>query len=347
VRKVLAHVLLALGVFGIVLAFLLPFYAVPRAKKTPLDLDITTRATGTTRMLDPATSELVVVNLRATRHVRTDSYASNSKYTTVDESVCIVVVRGDTPDCLSAADSRLLSVTTDRVTGDRKNGESVHVTRYNENVNGDTSVRHTGLSYKWPIDAKKRTYQFFLPDLKRAFPATYQGKSKLRGLTVYEFVSATGVQPYMINGTLPGTFEDTRTVYVEPRTGTIVKGIEHITQSLTNGTPVLDTTLTFDDKTIDFQASYAKDKINKLNWAGIWAPLIVGLVGLAALVAGALLWWTGRRQPPPPSEVPPPPEPEQQPDPPAYEAPPATAGVAPPPQPPGAQDNEATQPLPR
>lgn len=346
-RKVLAHVLLGLGVFGIVLAFMLPFYVVPHSKKTPLDLDITTRANGTTQLLNSDTNQPETVNLRATRHVRTDSHASDSKYTTVDESVCIVIVEGNTPDCVPASDPRLLSVTTDRVTGDRKTAESVHVPQYNENVNGDTSVRHTGLSYKWPIDAEKRTYQFFLPDLKQAFPATYQSSSKLRDLTVYKYVSASGPQPYKISGTLPGTFDDTRTVYVEPQTGVIVKGIEHIVQKLDTGQTVLDTTLTFDDNTIDFQANYAKNKINRLNWAGIWVPLIAGLVGLAALTAGVLLWWTGRRQPPP-TEAPPPPEPAPEQLPPGYAVPPGPVGTAPlPPIPSGSQDDQPTRPLPR
>ena len=351
VRKVLPYVLMGVGVFGIVLAFLLPFYVVPGSKKTPLDLDITTRATGSTQLLDPTTNQVQPVQLRATRHVRTDSHASNSKYTTVDESVCIMIVQGDTPDCAKSTDPRVLSVTTDRVTANRRSGESVHVDAYNENVDGDPSIRHTGLSYKWPIDAKKKTYQFFLPNVRKAFPAVYQGSSKLRGLTVYQYVSASGPQPYQISG-LPGTLDDTRTVFVEPQTGVIVKGIEHIVQKLETGQTVLETTLTFDDKTIDFQASYAKKKIDRLNLAGIWAPLIAGLIGLAALAGAAWLWWRSRKQPPP-SEVPPPPPAPEQPMPPAYAPPPATAGVAPPPQspteplPPAPTDSDATQPLPR
>jgi hypothetical protein len=352
VRKALPYVLMGIGVFGIVLAFMLPFYVVPHSKKTPLDLDITTVANGTAQLVDPATGQPRTTQLRATRHVRTDSHASDSKNTTVDESVCIMVVQGDTPECADASDPRLLSVTTDRVTGNRKSGESVHVDAYNENVDGDP-VRHAGLSYKWPIDAKKKTYQFYLPNVRKAFPAVYQGSSKLRGLTVYQYVSASGPQPYQING-LPGTLDDTRTVFVEPQTGVIVKGIEHILQKLDTGPTVLETTLTFDDKTIDFQANYAKKKINQLNFAGIWAPLIAGLVGLAAIAGAMLLWRRGRKQPPP-SEVPPPPPAPEQPMPPTYAPPPASAGVAPPPQPPAPTeplppapgDSDVTQPLPR
>ena len=184
-------------------------------------------------------------------------------------------------------------MTTDRVTANRKSGESVHVDRWNENVKG-TPVKHTGLSYKFPIDTKKKTYQFYAPDLKAAFPAIYQDTEKVRGLTTYKFVSATGQQKYKLFGTIAGFYSDTRTVWVEPKTGTIVKGSEHQVQNLgdASGKPgqlALDTTLTFEDSAIKYQTDYAKNKIDDLKFAGVWAPLICGLVGLAALVGAFLL----------------------------------------------------------
>src|SRR6266581_1036474 len=50
----------------------------------------------------------------------------------------------------------------------------------------------------------------------------------------------------------PATNTYTRTVWVEPRTGVIVKGMEHQVQALVSGQVALDTTLTFDAKAIDF-----------------------------------------------------------------------------------------------
>lgn len=286
-RRIVGSVLIGLGVFAVALALLLPFYVVPRAKKTPLDLNITIMATGTGKILN-GTGTLQDEKVESRRIVRTDSQASDSKYTTVDESLCTYIIRGDTPVC--PKDDRLLSFTTDRVTADRKTAESVHIDAYHENVNGDTSVRHTGLSYKWPIDAKKQTYQFFQPDLKQAFPATYQGTSKLKGLTVYEYVCSTGPQAYQIGGAVSGTYADTRTVFVEPTTGTIVKGIEHQVQMLTNGQVAVDITLTFDDKSQTSQANYAKSKIDRLRLVELWLPIILGVVGLALLVGGGLLF---------------------------------------------------------
>jgi hypothetical protein len=292
-RKAFGAALVGVGVFAIVLTILLPTAVVDRSKKTPLNLNITQISSGPAKLLDASTGQVNDVQLQATRIVRTDSHASDGTNTTVNETLCIVIIQGTTPQCVRSSDPRLLSVTTDRVTANRRSAESVHVAKYGENVNGDTSIRHVGLSYKWPIDAKKKTYQFFSPDLGKAFPAIYKGTSKIKGLTVYEYVSATGPQPYKIQGLLPGTYDDARTVYVEPKTGAIINGIEHQVQTLDSGQVALDTTLRFEQSAINFQANYAKGKIDKLRQAQLWGPLIFGILGVAALVGAFLVMRRG------------------------------------------------------
>lgn len=288
-RRILGSVLIGLGLFGIVLAILLPTVVVSGSKKTPLDLNITLHSTGSAQVLNAATGKVADVDLRATRIVRTDSKASDGTNTTVVETLCTVIVQGNTPDCLPSTDPRLLSITTDRVTSDRRSAEAVHVAKYKENINGDTSKRHKGMAYKWPIDAKKKTYQFYEPDLAEAFPAVYKGTSKIKGLTVYEYVCDTGTQRYQVQGLFPGTYTDTRTVYVEPQTGAIIKGVEHQVLALASGQVALDTTLTFDQKAIDYQAHFAKDKIKALHLAQIWGPIVVGVLGIVALIGGIAL----------------------------------------------------------
>jgi hypothetical protein len=295
-RRAIGVVLIGIGVFGLVLTVLLPTVVVDRSKKTPLDLNITQISSGKAQLFDATSGDVKQVDLRATRVVRTDSVHSDGKNTTVIESLCIVVVTDPKqPNCVPSSDPRLLSYTTDRVTADRKSAESVHVGGWGENVNGDTSIRHAGLSYKWPIDAKKKTYQFFQPDLGKAYPAIYKGTSKIRGLTVYIYECKTGSQPYKIQGLLDGTYDDTRTVYVEPRTGAIINGVEHQVQTLANGTVALDTTLSFEKSAIDYQSNYAKDKIDQLRMAELWGPLVCGILGAIAIVGGVLLVRSRRR----------------------------------------------------
>ena len=61
------------------------------------------------------------------------------------------------------------------------NAEAVNIAKYGGNVNGDTSVPHSGMAYKFPIDTKKQTYQFFQTDVGKAYPATYQGRPSWPG----------------------------------------------------------------------------------------------------------------------------------------------------------------------
>jgi hypothetical protein len=303
-RRVSGAVLIGIGVFGVVLALLLPTFVVHGSKRIPLNLNITLHSVDpAAKLLDASTGTAKTVELRATRFVQTDSAASNGTDTTVNETLCVVVVQGPTPDCFKGQrpqdanhDPRLVSITTDRVTNNRRDAQSVAPKSSwgPELINGQTSmnnvdVKHVGLAYAFPIDTKKITYKFFQPDLNAAYDATYVGSSKLKGLTVYEFVSKTGDQPFTINGTFPGTYNDTRTVWVEPKTGAIIKGTEHQLQTLQGGTVALDTTLTFDNAAQNYQANFAKNKIKALQLAQVWGPLVCAIIGIGGLVAGAFL----------------------------------------------------------
>ena len=300
-RRLFGVVLVGLGVFALVLTVLLPTVVLDRSKRLPLDVDITLHSTGQATLLDATTLKPKQVSLRATQVVRTDTKRSDGTNTTMFETLCIVIVQGDTPDCPAKNDPRLLSATTDRVTDNRKTAEAVDVPKWDQQINGKSTfngkpVRHVGVSYTWPIDAQKKTYQFFQPDLNAAFPATYEGTDTVNGLTVYKYISNTGTQPYKVQGLFDGTYTDTREVWIEPRTGVIVKGTEHQVQRITNaddptgqGRLALDTTLTFDQNAVDKEANLAKDNINKLRLLQLWGPLVTGIIGVAALVGAYFL----------------------------------------------------------
>ena len=293
-RRAAGFVLIGLGAFAVVLAILLPTVAVHKSKVTPLDLDITQRAVATNaKVLDAATNQLKTVTLRATRVVKSDSAASDSTNTTVFETLCVVIVQGKTPDCLHSSDPRLLSITTDRVTANRRSGESVHVAKWHENVNGQPA-RHSGLTYKWPIDTQKKDYSFYMPDLLKAFPAKYVGTDRVAGLKTYKFVSYSGVQKYKVLGLFDGTYEDTTTAWVEPLTGAVIYGEEHQVQRIDSptdpkGTLALDATFKFDKKSVDEQAKFSQDEIDKLQAAQLWAPIGLAVIAIAAFVGAYFL----------------------------------------------------------
>jgi len=294
VRKALAYVLIGIGVFGLVLAAGLRFYAPSRAEKTPLNLNIMLVSTGPAKLLNTATGQVEQTNLKATRRVRTDSAASNSTVTVVQETLCIVKLIDNPPECASQFDpqQRMVDVSSDRVAADRRSGESVNDPKYGENVNGDTSVKHIGLSYKWPFHSKKQSYKFFDPISKQAPDARFIGTEKLAGLNLYKYqADITNIDlPVSVAPLIPGKYSDTRTVWIDPVTGVIVKGEEHQVRTLTDGTPVADLTLTFNQDAINYQAKQAKDGQSKITLLTVWLPLLSLVLGIVFLIAGILIW---------------------------------------------------------
>jgi hypothetical protein len=348
-RRVLGVVLIGVGVFGLVFAGVVRFWVYPNAEKTPLNLDVPIIGTGPAQVFDTTTGQLQSVQLRADRTVKVDSQASDSKNVVAVERLCIVIQKDNPPPCVPGDDPRLLPGTpsTDRVASDRKTAEAVNDPKYGENVNGDTSIKHVGLSYKWPFHAKKQTYQFFNPDVGQAYPATFEGTEKINGLTLYKYVSLTPKTEANVAGDIPGYYIDTRTVWIDPVTGTIVKGNEHQIRQFRGGSldgqTAVDLNLTFDDATVKYQTNKATDGRNQIELVSFWLPLAGLIVGVLALAGGVFLLIRGRRQQPPPSEVPPAPPYPGQPAPPSYAAPPGGPDLAPPPPP----ETEITQPLPR
>jgi hypothetical protein len=295
VRKTLVAVLVGLGVFGLLAAGLFRFYAPSRAEKTPLDLDVIQVATGPAKLLNASTGQLEDLAFKATRRVRTDSAASDSKVTVVQETLCIVKDVDNPPECVDAQDPqhRLVSFTTDRVAADRRTAQSVNDPKYATNIDGDTTATHTGLTYKWPFHAKKTSYKFFDPISRQAPDARFLGTEKLKGMTMYKYEAVIDKMDLPVGPGIPGSYADTRTVWVEPLTGAIVKGVEHQQRWLEDGTPALDTTLTFNQDAIDFQAKQASDGRSQIRMLTIILPLVCLLIGLAALVGAFLLYRRG------------------------------------------------------
>jgi hypothetical protein len=291
VRSIVASIVIGVGAFLLVAAALLRFYAPSRAEKTPLNLNINQVATG------PATYGGEKVNLRATRHVRVDSTASDSKVVVVVESLCIVVDVDNPPSCVSNADAkkRLVSFSTDRVAADRRSAESVNNPKYGEYVNSDTSVKHHGLTYKWPFYPKKKTYDFYDPQSQHVAKAQYVRSEKVDGIDCYVYRADEKNLSVDVVPKVAGTYDDTRTVWIDTVTGTIVKGVEHQVRRVAASNAVaLDTTLTFDKASIKYQAKQARDGRNKINLLTIWVPIIALVLGLAALAVGILLMRGGR-----------------------------------------------------
>ena len=288
-RRVIALVLLGVGAFCVAMALLLRFYVTPNLLVTPIDQFAESFAPGTGTVFDPAAlQEQQDVHMVAHRTLRGDVAASSDDVGVWDESLL-----------LERSDGSLINAATDRVAWDRKTGEAVNCC--DENIDGK-AVRHKGLSYKFPFHAKKQTYQFFDTTAKRAYPMSYKGSEKIQGLTVYRYeqpVPPIQIATQDVPGSLVGEtaatvqaarfYNNTRTVWVEPLSGVIVKGQEKQHQVLRDSAgqdkvTLINVTLTFDERTQKQQADLAKDARTKYGWAAVWGPLLLAVVGIVLIL---------------------------------------------------------------
>ena len=107
----------------------------------------------------------------------------------------------------------------------------------------------------------------------------------------------------------PVFYTNTRTVWVEPKTGVIVKGSEQNKTTLRDSagqdkTTVLQYDLTFDQATQRAQAQLARDNIGKINLVTRWLPLLGLVLGIIFILAGLILMWAADRATARPTEEP-------------------------------------------
>jgi DUF3068 family protein len=287
-RRAFAYVLTGLAIFLIAMAPLLRYYVVPQLLVTPLDQFAESFAPGTGTVFDPATlTEKDGVSMVAHRTLRGDVAASSKSHGVWDESVV-----------LSDSDGNLINATTDRVAWDRKTALAINCC--NENVDG-VPTKHEGLSYKFPFNSEKKAYPFFDTTAKKATPMVYRGEEKLQGLTVYRYqqrvdpvqIGEIEVPGNLVGSTAPSVtaprfYDNTRTVWVDPLSGVIVKGSEDQHQVVRDASgadaiTLIKVTLTFNEKTQKQQADLAKDAHSKATLVGVWIPLVALIVGLILL----------------------------------------------------------------
>jgi hypothetical protein len=316
--RILALALVGLGAFLLVAAILIPTYTVSRLEKTPLDLEVTTVSTGSGSVLDAA-------SLAAGRAVVNENVRLVSqRFVTVEEPSNADDMTLQAGQTLRRADKQgdtgLLTASVDRVTIDRVSAMPVEDPIGTIQVQGDKpaeNVAHTGLQYKFPFNAEQKAYPFFDINARASKDIDFVEETEINGTPVYKYEQTVG--PVDLSGvvntpsnkvTLPAAtwgveggetpvtmtrwYENTRSVWVEPETGVIVKGEEQIHQyySRTAGeaeVDVLNAPIAFDENTIEYQIQQAKDGQDKLAMFGRTIPIIIGILGVIALIAGVLL----------------------------------------------------------
>ncbi|WP_378734753.1 DUF3068 domain-containing protein [Nocardia brasiliensis] len=339
-RRTVACLLVGLGALLIVAALLIPTYTVGKLAKTPLDLEITTIATN-----QPGEESLVLDSKSLTAPEGAAKIDSNvplvsQRFLTVEEPSDadeMTVQAGQTLRRIDKqGDTGLLTATIDRVTIDRKTGEPV-----DKNPNGSIAVtvnkelqpvadpvQHTGLQYRFPIGTEAKTYPYFDLNARKTFDINYVGEAEINNMKVYHFqqtIPATNLNDVVPAPTnkltfpaakwgVPGEgditmsrwYTNTRDVWVEPETGTVIKGGEqlHLYYARSGDKPevtALKSHIVFDENTIESQIAVAKENIDKLSLYGRIMPIVLGVLGVIALIVGVFLGVRGGGSTPAPA----------------------------------------------
>ena len=172
-------------------------------------------------------------------------------------------------------------------------------------------VTHEGLFFKFPFDVQKKTYPWWDGDLGKAYPIDFVREETLEGVNTYVFrqvipkaqVAQREVPKAVFGDSASGDVQanvmygNTRTLWIEPNTGVLIKGQEEVDKSLQAvGYPELATTkgtIGYSDLTVKKNAEDWGTKGSLLGFLnGLMTPLFIGL-GILLIAVGLFLTFGG------------------------------------------------------
>ena len=302
-RGVIGLVLAGLGAFLILVAILLPTWVSGQVVKFPLsEYETATLAASNASYFSPTSlSEQTGVSMEATYTIKGDASKGSSSTAVWNEYSYVYDLTNHQP----------VQEVTRTFAFDRRNGQLVNCC--GASVNGDTAVRQSGLvGYVFPIGTQKQTYQVFDTTLKKTMPFVYSGTTSVHGIQAYEFVenvvpTQTGsvtVPGSFVGLTAPsvtlGEFDAEHLIYdVDPDTGALVDVNEQQSTTLRTSATAAPALVLFSadliatPATVNEVVGLDSSGRSELTLLETTLPLVLGIVGGVALIAGIFL----RRKP--------------------------------------------------
>lgn len=314
-RSKFAAVAIGLGVFMIVAAGLVRFYAYPTLATVPADYK------GTTHLEANGAQVLDWESIQAPGPLVSETHDLDIQSFTIADSGAkapdgdVVWVNSTT---VTQDDGTVFQKTQERTPFDAVSGAAVDCDKcgswdsdtavYDGQERVETPITREGQVYKFPFGTEKKSYDVWDGSLGKATPAKFEGTEKIDGLEVYKFVQKiepTVVGTQELSGEKFGSTEPlveaelwysmTRTFYVEPNTGSPVDRTEERMQELRYGdvaVPVFNGTVQYTDQQVDDlvngtdDQTGAKDNAMLLGGLHLLFPLVLLIVGLALLAGG-------------------------------------------------------------
>jgi len=298
-RRAFGLILLALGVFAVAGAVVLPTYVYPKLAKVPLDQDSTSVLEGTASKVlavtddgsGPVTKIRENAKLTATAHVQAN-FAAPEMHQDTDYAVWLLAVQ-----VKDDADGVVVNASKRQVCFDRRTAEgyephgatdpkcdakSSYVTELKDKADKDgqkppeTNVEKAqpGLNFKFPFGTEQKDYKVYDDNTGTAVTAKYTGTETVNGIETYKFVQNipdTKLDSKKVPGSLIGSAESTvtadlyyrgvNTMWVEPVTGIEVKQQQQQHQELRAGT---NTTVVFDG-TLAFNGKTIAEMVDQID----------------------------------------------------------------------------------
>jgi hypothetical protein len=304
-RRVTGFILAGLGVLLILAAILLPGWINSQFIKFPLNvnetaiLDASNASYFSAATFRPVTG----VTIQATYAIKGDPGKGSSS----------VAVWQQTSTVTDLTNHRSIQQTTRTLAFDRRTGQLVNCC--GASVNGNAAVHQTGLAgYVFPFGTQKQTYQVFDTTFNRTVPYVYSGTATVGGIQTYIFVQDTPATQFATQA-VPGSMLGVKTAvvrallfnqqhivyYVDPETGALLNVSNHQTVTLHNpdtGAQALvlyDADLIATPATVSHTVALDSSGRSEITLVETTLPLICGIVGGIALLAGAFLGLRGRK----------------------------------------------------
>jgi hypothetical protein len=240
-RRVMGYVCMFLGAMVLMVGVLANPVLYHNLAKVPLDQKSRTVSTGEHMSALKANKEGIEVltdaSLKSTRDVI--GIPGKAKGNSAFWQTVVVSQAVNVPADLSYSQA---GVSFDRVSGQATNccGD-YKSTGTLDNPGAIEPMTYKGLYYKFPFNTQKRTYQWWDVDLGRTEPMKFLRTQQIQGLQTYVFQQKSGPETYTKQAGLPGSlfnsakpvdadgiYENTRTLYIEPNTGVVIKGVEEL-----------------------------------------------------------------------------------------------------------------------
>jgi hypothetical protein len=297
-QRTIGMLLIGVGAFFLTLSPLVRFYAAKQLLALPIDTYETTQLQAENgSYFDAGNLKLRQgVTVVATNTVRGDVRASNDKVAIWDSFTSTSDATTGTP----------IDYRQSRQALNRRSSQLVMCCGVA--IGNDTSVRQSGLGTVWPVaDVEKKTYQYFDVATKQSLPMNYDGVDTVQGLRAYRFVqhvpdtriaevddvpgSVLGLGEKSGNVDTDRYYQETKTVWVDPRTGAVVNQEENIRSTLHTKDGVERLTVAaFDLKMIPADQ---KKLVNIANDNATVITVVKMIVPVATLIGGVILLVAG------------------------------------------------------